>query len=111
MVKRQKDPTSKVRQTRQVSVPNQQHCWESHSFKRPKKCLTRSSRHNCDEWTGIIREDDYWKAFNDTKYQQHCGKADIQDKGHAIVKQGLLKPQLFPNRAGLQKDAFNLVYI
>ncbi len=39
------------------------------------------------------------------------GNADIQDKGHAIVKQGLLKPQLFPNRAGPQKDAIDLVYI
>ncbi len=73
--------------------------------------MTRLLRHNCDEWTGNTREDDHWKAFNDTKYQRHHGKADIRDKGHAIVKQGLLKPQSFTNRAGPQKDAFDLVYI
>jgi hypothetical protein len=43
--------------------------------------------------------------INDTMAKQTCETKDM-----AIVRQGLLKPQSFPNRAGPQKYAFDLVY-
>ena len=51
--------------------------------------MTRSSRHDCDERTGIKQKDDHWKAFNDTKYQRHHGKADVyetKDARHCRTK-------------------------
>ena len=69
--------------------------------------MTRSSSHDCHEWTGGNTRKRSWKGFNHTKYQRQPGGAmncDNRCKPAIVVwpllsKRIMLNPQLLPNRA------------